>query len=214
VCTGCIFLKPRVFVDSFVKKCNTHLLNIAWIIGYRALSCEELEVGGDLGKSIDSPRVLQKIVISSSSVSEVRNTLARVNYKSMFVTVEPLSMEVARWSTHDTRVDTILITSRNTELFDKKQLGIMKYYSKPLEIPLPHLLGEDRAESALYRRIRLYASSRVPLVISSMATHWHELIHPYSLLKFLRLSYDIPERIGLLAVSDIPWFIISRKEGV
>lgn len=183
-------------------------------MGYRALVCEEIDKS-ILSKSGSgsTPRLVKKTVIKAKNTQELRRVLGEVNYKQQFVTVQPLDVEVARWASHDSRIDTILLTTENIHVFDKKQLGVMKYYSKPLEIPLNVLVrGDVESRGAIYRRIQLYAGRRVPVIISSMADKWHELYPPISIVKILLTQYDVPEKMSLHAITHAPWMVISRKE--
>ncbi len=201
----------KVFVDTYVKKCDLKTLNTAFKLGYRILVCEEIS---EQLVSNENVRIAKKIVISSESTEDLKKQLWRINHKKYFITVEPLSIEVARWSAHDTRIDSIIITPRNIELFDKKQIGIMKHYSKPLEVTLPVLLNEGKAGSLLYRRLRLFASRKIPLIASSMASNWFELIPPYSYIALLETQFDIPRNHAYTSISLTPRVVLSRKEVV
>ncbi|MEM4717245.1 MAG: hypothetical protein QXE81_00610 [Desulfurococcaceae archaeon] len=134
-----------------------------------------------------------------------------MDYNRMFITVHPLSVETARWCAHDSRVDSILMTPENISLFDKKQLGVMKYYSKPLEVTMKDLLDKVELRELIYRRLKLYISRRLPFILSSRAEKWCDLYPPLSLLKIMLTQYDVPDEISMLAISNIPEMIISRK---
>ncbi|MEM1772296.1 MAG: hypothetical protein QXQ71_00515 [Desulfurococcaceae archaeon] len=213
---GWLALLPKIFVDAYVRKCDSRLLETAWIMGYRALVCEEINVpfpNKNYASNSSTTRLIRKVVIRAKDVPELRKKLGEVNYRKRFVTVQPLDIEVARWASHDSRIDSILLTTENIHVFDKKQQNTMKYYSKPLEIPL-HILfrGDVELRGVIYRRMQLYAGRRVPVIISSMAEKWNELYPPISIVKLLLTQYDIPERITLNAITHIPWVIISKKE--
>jgi ribonuclease P/MRP protein subunit RPP1 len=200
-------------VDTYVKTCNEHLLKIARTMGYRVLVCEEID-GALLGKNSSlTPMLIKKVIIEAKNVSELRKTLAGINHKQQFITVHPFDKEAARWASHDGRVDSILLTTENINLFDKKQQNVMKYYSKPLEITLRTLISDNLdLRGVIYRRMRSYVSRKAPLIVSSMANKWYELYPPLSIVKFLLTQYDVPEKIGLQAITHVPWFIVSRKE--
>ena len=187
------------------------MIKVASSLGYMVLVCENAE--GDLKEAREphSPRTLQKIVLASNDVNDLKNTLRRVDYKTCFVSVEPLSTQVARWSAHDTRVDSLLLTSRNIDVFDKAQAGIMKYYSKPLEVGISTLLLEGDIGAKVYRRIRLYAFYKVPLIVSSVASAWYELVHPRSIVSLLTISYDLPREYAIQAITSTPYFIVNKK---
>ena len=157
--------------------------------------------------------VFRKSIITANSVSELRASLREVNSRKFFITVHPMTIQVARWAAHDTRVDSILMTPENLEIFDKKQASIMKYYAKPLEVHLPYLVsGEDRVRGQIYRRLNLFVRRGVALVVGSASEKWGDLVPPFSLIKFLSTQYDIPEKTALLAITNIPRLLLLKKE--
>lgn len=204
-------LSHRFYIDSYIERCDEKTLAIAWRLGYRVVSC--LEASSENRSDRDRlPVVIRKRVISTSSVNELKDLLRSVNSKHEFITIEPLSIEAARWCVHDTRVDSILLSSKNIHLFDKKQLNVAKYYSKPIEIPMKELLSILSMRAILYRRLSLYIGHKAPIIFSSKASHWHELYHPLSLVKILSTLFDIPSRLVLLSITDAPRIILSTKE--
>ena len=173
--------------------------------------CENVESELKEAKELRSPRILRKVVLASNDVSDLKNTLRHVDYRTCFVSVEPLSTQVARWSVHDGRVDSLLLTLRNIDVFDKIQAGTMKYYSKPLEVGISTLLLDGDLGAKVYRRIKLYAFYKVPLIVSSMASVWYELVHPRSIVSLLTTSYDLPREYAIQAITSTPCFIVNKK---
>lgn len=129
------------------------------------------------------------------------------------MTVYPTTIETARWASHDTRIDSILMMPENIKIFDKRQASIMKHYAKPLEIPLPPLLYSDaESRGMIYRRLNLFVRNKIALLVGSMSVDWIDLVSPISIVKFLSTQYDIPEKVALLALTDIPRKILSSKQ--
>lgn len=157
-------------------------------------------------------KLLRKVFVNVPSISELKKALSGIDYRGYFVTVVPQNVETARWVAHDTRIDSILMTIENIRVFDRKQVGVMKYYAKPLEIHIPELLlTNHREQEVVYRRINLFLRSRVAVVVGSVAEKWSNLYPPIAITKILSTMYDIPEKVALLAISDIPRKILVSK---
>lgn len=187
------------------------LLENAWRLGYSGVLCDNYDPN-----TTKPPRmkVVKKLIIDAENSSKLKSQLKGVNPNSVFITVHPYSTEVARWSAHDTRIDSILMTPNNMKLFDRKQLSVMKYYSKPLEIHLPHLIqSENDVRGALYRRLNLFVRGGSSLLLGSAAEHWTDIYPPISIVKFLSTHYDIPEGFSRVSLTDVPRQIIIRKLG-
>ncbi len=202
-------LTARVFTDFYVKACDDKLLKVAYRLGYSNVACEELKTSPPQG----GPSVYSKVVIRVGSVAEAKRALASLSYKKYLITLLPEEVEPARWACHDSRVDTILLTPENIEVFDKKQFSTMKYYAKPLELQLKHLVeANESIRSAIYRRLNLAVRYKVGVVVGSGASSWVELVHPYSIVKLLATTYDFPQDLAILSITDIPRQIMTMKE--
>jgi len=67
-----VYLLPiKVFVDTYVKKCDLKTLNTAFKLGYRILVCEEIS---EQLVSNENVRIVKKIVISSESTEDLKNS--------------------------------------------------------------------------------------------------------------------------------------------
>ncbi|MEM2024790.1 MAG: hypothetical protein QXW94_00670 [Desulfurococcaceae archaeon] len=201
----------RVFTDIYVKNCTDVLLKNAWRLGYSSILCE----GGEFQTAGHTRlRAVKKIIVNAETSSKLKSQLRSIDHGKTFITVHPLSIDVARWSAHDTRVDSILMTPSNMRFFDKKQLSIMKYYAKPLEVHLPYLIHSDSdIRGALYRKLNLFVGGRVALLLGSAAEHWVDMYPPISIIKFLLTQYDIPEDFSRTALTDTPRQVITNKAG-
>jgi len=204
----------RVFADIHTALCSNEILSMYYKLGYTLIACEKFS--GRPGEVAErSVSVVSKVVISASSVGELKEALGRVEYRESVVAVYPESVEVARWAAHDSRVDVILLAPGNIKVFDKKQFNTMKYYSKPLEIRIPHLLySSSEVKGYFYRRLNMLVRSRVGFALGTSASSLYELIHPIVVIKALKTLYDVPEKVTLLALTDIPRQIILRKISV
>jgi len=206
-----VILLAKVFVDFYIERCDDTLLETARKLGYYALACSNRFISGVKEVSV---KTFNKVIVPANYVGELRNALRDINHKNNIVTVHPMSVEVARWASHDGRIDSILMTPENIKVFDKKQASTMKYYSKPLEVRIPDLVhGDSEIRGAIYRRLNLFAKSGVPVIAGTMAREWFELISPVAIIKLLSTQYDIPEKVALRYLTDIPQQVISSKWG-
>lgn len=203
--------KLEIYVDSNVEVCDEKLVILALRLGYRALVCKQVV---DLDTS-NTPELYRKVVLVSESVQDLKRQISSINSSSCFVTLIPRSVEVARWASHDTRIDTIMLTSNNIGVFDKKQFDTMSYYGKPLEISLKDISDTSlEVREKVFRRLNLLLRSKVGLIVGSGASSWNELYHPYTMVKILTSAFDIPPRVALLAITDCPRQIIAKKTPV
>lgn len=199
----------RVYIDSYVEVCTRELLEKAYKLGYQSIVCINLQ------QNMESHKLLtyRKVLIEAGDVSELKSTLRQLNYAEYYVTVIPRSVEVARWASHDTRIDSIMLTRENISVFDKKQFSTMKYYGKPLEVSLKDVFEcKNTACSSILKRVVFSSRSGVPLIVGSGARDWYELIPPYSLVKLLVLYFDLEPQLALLSITDIPRQVLLRKK--
>ncbi|QOR94511.1 ribonuclease P [Thermosphaera chiliense] len=197
-----------MFTDLNVKDCSSELLEKAAALGYSALACWENPDGGG------GVRVVGKKVLSPRSLEELKQALAKIPVGKTVVSVSPRDTATARWSAHDGRVDTIVMTLENIDVFDKKQFSTMKYYGKPLEIWLSDLRRAGSVHLAkYYRRVNLALRMKIPVVTGSGASDWSQLPHPRAAVYFLTLLLDFPEKEALLSLTSHPYSVIAGKVG-
>lgn len=195
-----------MFIDFAVKKCDEKLVKTAGMLGYSVIVGEECN-SGQAGLS-----VLRKKIIASSSLDKLKRTLKESSGDNLVISVSPQDTASARWSAHDGRIDTLIMSLDNIEVFDKKQFSIMKYYGKPLEIWLSDLRrADENALAKFYRRVNLALRRKIPIIVGSGASKWYELSHPKSLISLLSLFLEFPETEAILALTNYPHLIISRK---
>jgi len=200
----------RVFANIHASTCTREVLEVHYKMGYTHVACLEKHL--DTSPLSAKMAVVDKIVVSTSSVDELREILGRIEYRGKIISVHPTSTKVARWSAHDSRVDTILVTPSNLKILDKGQVSVMKYYDKPLEIHITHLLhSSSEVKSYFYRRLNMLIKFKVGFVLGVPASSVYELVHPVVVIKAVKTLYDIPEKFALLALTNIPRQLISRK---
>lgn len=201
----------RVFADIHATLCSDEILSMYYKLGYILIACEKF-IGRLSDVSERGISVVSKVVIGASDIGDLKEALGRVEYRESVVAVHPESVEVARWAAHDSRVDVILLTPSNIKVFDKKQFNTMKYYGKPLEIRIPHLLySSSEVKSHFYRRLNMLVRFKVGFTLGTSVNSLYELLHPLVAIKALKTLYDVPEKVTLLALTDIPRQIIFRK---
>ena len=183
------------------------LVDEARRLGYKVVSVEGL----DSGKASLPPNVFSKVVVVSDSISNLKSALAGLKRPKTVVSVVPLNVEVARWVAHDRRVDSIVMTSRNQVLFDKKQASVMKYYDKPLEVPFTEIRGANESSLAGFvKRLKLMISRKVPIIISSGASGILEYHHPLVVLSFIVKLLDVDYETAKAMLSTNPYKVLTR----
>jgi RNase P/RNase MRP subunit p30 len=200
----------RFFADIHAVTCSREVLQLHYKLGYTHVAC--LERRFERGSDLVGISVVNKVVINAGSVNDLKIDLGRIEYKSTIVTVHPETTEVARWCTHDSRVDTILLTPRNIQVFDKGQFNVMKYYDKPLEVLVPHLLySSSDVKSQFYRKLNMLLRWKVGFVLGTYTKGPFDLVHPVVVVKAMKTLYDLPERATILALTNTPRQLIDRK---
>ncbi|WP_434731781.1 RNase P subunit p30 family protein [Thermogladius sp. KZ2Tp1] len=183
------------------------LVDEARRLGYKVVSVEGL----DSGEASLDPNVFSKVVVVSDSISNLKSALGGLKGPKTVVSVVPLNVEVARWVAHDRRVDSIVMTSRNQVLFDKKQASVMKYYDKPLEVPFTEIRGANESSLAGFvKRLKLMISRKVPIIISSGASGILEYHHPLVVLSFIVKLLDVDYEAAKAMLSTNPYKVLTR----
>ena len=178
-------------------------------LGYKAIAYE----GDELPRQFKNLVVVKKKVLSTSNKKELLSSLKGVKREKVIVSVRPLSTEVARTAAHDTRVDTIVIDKDTYYFIDKPQINLMKQYHKPLELPFNEYLNyEPHIRSMIYRRIKYYLTyAKQPIIISSRALNWNEVLVPKSIIALLSLLFELDPREALLSITNYPREILVRN---
>jgi ribonuclease P/MRP protein subunit RPP1 len=196
----------KIFIDLWVKGINEKIIDYLIKLGYKAVAIEELS---SKVKRFNELIAVNKVVVEAETKKELRRKLQGIKTRAIIVSVKPFGIEAARMAAHDGRVDTIIIDKDTLYYIDRQQINMMKHYVKPLELPLNNYLGiDDKLRAMIYRRINLYLRKKMPLLISSGASYWYELLVPRSAVIMLKILFGISVRNGLLFMSNYPLEIL------
>jgi len=196
----------KIYIDLWIKSLDSKTAEILRKLGYKAIAVEEeRECVADL-------LVITKRVIEANTRKEIKEKLHGIKRKHVLVSVKPLSIEAARMAAHDSRVDTIIIDDTCYKYIDRNQINLMKQHSKPLELPLGRWLAyTPRKRSAIYRRVMYYLfHTKMPLIVTSCAKNWNELLVPRSTIYLLSIAFHIPLSQAVLSLTSYPRELISR----
>jgi ribonuclease P/MRP protein subunit RPP1 len=176
-------------------------------LGYRIIAAEGLNEA----TVIEGVKMLGKIVFELSGIEEARRLLAGSKKSGVLVSAVPLTVETARWIAHDRRVDTIVMTSRNISIFDKKQASVMKYYGKPLEVTFTEISksGEEIV-GQFARKLRLILGKNIPVIVSSGAREIVEYQHPMVVSSFLAKLLGLDLKTAMSLISLNPYKVVSK----
>ena len=169
---------PLIDMDSlcYSDKCiETYIL-----LGYKAACIQGLK-----HKIIrrDKFVAIRKSVIQSEKQKELKNIIKEEKTRSFIISVIPLSIEVSRFAARDGRVDTVILAPESIRYIDKTEITMLKRFSKPLEIPVNTLLSQPPSIKAMIlRRIDLALKYGVPIILSSGAREWNEILSPVSFI--------------------------------
>lgn len=189
----------------WIKKIDDEILNLLHRMKYRAVVVENL----DCNKSITRGNIVivKKIVIETDSRKELKKSLKNIKRERNIVSVKPKSVEASRMAAHDTRVDTIILDENTVYYMDKQQFSLMKQYSKPIEIPLNIFYSsiDSSLKSMIYRRVKYYLYyTKQPLIVSSRASEWYELMNPKIAVLILSQILGIDKRLALSYLTIYP----------
>ena len=89
---------------------------------------------------------------------------------------------------------------------------MMKRHSKPLEVPVNTLFSVgDRVRAMMYRRIHLFYQYNVPVIYSSSATSWNEILHPKAIVSIVKTLAGVNGKSVLLSITDYPRALLLRN---
>lgn len=182
----------------WVKKIDDRMIMFLKKMKYNVVVVEDIDINEPLRK--DSILIVKKVVIEARDRNELRNSLRNIKKTKNIVSVKPKGIEAARMAAHDTRVDTIILDSDTVDFLDKQQFSLMKQFNKPLEIPVCILYSslDSSLKSVIYRRIKYYLFyTKQPLIISSRASSWNELMIPKSTTLLVSTIFGVDQRIAL-----------------
>lgn len=194
-----------MYIDALVASCDMEVIKELESKGYGLALCEgrfDLAQGHGI-------KIIGRKTIRASTMGDITKEIDKA--RGLFISVAPGSIQVARWAVNLASVHSIHLSSENLELFDKKQLRMMKRRGKPLEVTLATLLSSPlRTRAMIYRRLVLAVREGILIIVGSGAERPGEVLSPQIVPKILRKAYDIPERIGELSISIYPRLVLSK----
>lgn len=195
------------YIDLWIKSLDPELCRMLHETGYSIIVLE-----GTYPSVCEGILVFEKKIVEAASRKELLHKLRNVDRKYV-VSVKPRSVESARVAARDSRVDTIILDEDSVRFMDKHQFNLMKQFVKPLEFSLNTWLRTSLKNRALVHRALFTCIHRygLPIVVSSGASKWNEVIHPKSAIEFLSSLLNIPPIISNLYVSVYPRDVLVRK---
>jgi len=150
------------------------------LLGYRAACIHGLK-----HKIIrkDGFIAVRKSIVHGERQKELKNIIKEEKKYSFIISVTPLSIEASRFAARDGRVDTVVLAPESIRYIDKTEITMLKRFSKPLEIPINILMSQPPSIKAMIlRRIDLALKYSVPIILSSGAEKWNEILPPISFI--------------------------------
>lgn len=155
--------------------------------------------------------------LAPRSSEELLKSLRRFRRKVELISVDCLSMSVARQAAKDHRVDLLAFSSSNPRdrFFDEAEARLASNSSAALEIDMGLLLrtvGPERARllSSLRRETTIARKHDVAIVLSSNASYPHQLRGPHDFAALATL-FGLDVASALKTMSAIPSTIVKRN---
>ncbi len=197
------------FIDLFVEDPNDKVLRLLKHFGYRAIVTDKAR---DKIQRVNGIVIVKGLLLSSKDEKSLRARLKGVKEEYSIVLIEPLSTAAARFAAHDSRVDGIALTCRNTLYMDPGQAGMMKQYSKPLILPLKDLIKcPYRIVSRIFRRIILFRSKDINVIPVSRSSETGDVMNPTTTPLFLSYLFGLNKGYWLYSISNAPREILVKN---
>ncbi len=193
------------YIDFWIQSTDIEsIADKAYVLGYNTVCIVDQGFSWRVRKVGNVVFVKKKVVVSDNEKS-LKELLRGIKTSYPIVSVKPTGVSAARLAARDGRVDTVVLSPDTIDYIDKTQALMMKRYGKPLEVPINSFLKSNRRIKAMiYRRIYLFYQYSVPIIYSSSASEWNELIHPRGIVSLIKTLFEIDYRHVLLSISDIP----------
>ena len=201
------------YVDLWVNVSSDldRIASIARLMGYIFIGLEDQGFKWKV-REVNNVKFVKRITIEARSEKEIREKVRGIKVYYPIVAVKPLSTQVARFAARDGRVDLVVLDRDTIEYIDKIQAGMMKQFGKPLEVCINCFLkASSREKGMIFRRIRLFHYYSVPIIYSSGASRWNELIHPKGISALLSTLVDVPKASIVYGLSSIPLEILTKN---
>lgn len=204
------------FTDLWIDADGNELekiIDIASMMGYKVL-CVSRDFTRHRFVKQKNVFLVKKRVIAEAGEKNLKEKLRGVKVGYPVVAVIPLDVQAARLAARDGRVDIIVLNKDSLDNIDKTQALMMKQFMKILEVPLNDFLKySNRVKSMIYRRIHMFYYYGIPIVYSSHAKSWNELIHPRSIVGLINSLLGVDKKLIVYSISS---FIVEflAKNGV
>ncbi len=183
---------------------------VAYELGYTALGVEDKGYSWKI-KRINGITLYKRITITAEKEKELKEKLRGIKLKYPIVAVNPLGIQAARLAARDGRVDLVVLSTDSLDYIDKAQVSLMKQYGKPLELHVNSFLRmSGRARAMVYRRLNLFYRYLVPVVYSSGAKNWPQLIHPEGIVSLFSTLLELPRNSIRYSISSLPLEMVSK----
>jgi len=189
-----------------------------WAFG---IACypHELEKTQEIVKklTLEGYRVFTSIEMELLNPRALR-ILSKLSKKGIFLSIKPLSLEMARRVVKLRTNSMVLPTNRNKLVFDSVCAKELLKREGAVEIQLVDLLksGEKKLLRTL-RMMRLEVQIArkygIPIIVSSGATRKIELLDPIIMASVAETFLKIPREAALNSISDYPYSLLE-KEGL
>ncbi|WFO76046.1 RNase P subunit p30 [Desulfurococcaceae archaeon MEX13E-LK6-19] len=202
------------FVDLWVDidpDLIDRVADIAYTMGYTVLCIEDKGFNWRT-KRWNKVLVVKKRTIEAAGEKNLKEKLRGIKTVYPIVSVKPLDVQAARLAARDGRVDTIVLDKDSIDYIDKTQALMMKQFRKVLEVPINVFLeSNNKIRAMMYRRIHMFYYYDVPVVFSSHARDWNQLIHPRSLVELLHTLTGIERKHLVYSISGLCVELLSKN---
>ncbi|HIE23475.1 MAG TPA: hypothetical protein EYP68_04520 [Candidatus Korarchaeota archaeon] len=189
-----------------------------WALGFACLP-EEVEKIQNFVKNLTSEgkRVFTSVELVLQNPPALR-TISKLSKKKLFLSVAPLTLEMARRAVK-LRVDSLVLPiNRNRLVFDSVCAKEFSKRGGAVEVRLVDLLKSGRrkllrALRMIRLEIRIARKYGIPLLVSSGATKPVEILDPIVMASIAETLLKIPKEAALNSISDYPCSILE-KEGL
>ncbi len=167
-----------------------------------------------LGESIGLTTFI-RININSNSKGDLKKCLRKIRAKVDVVSVEPKTLDVARFSGRDKRIDTVFFNYNDlVNFYDESQAKLMSQNGIALEIPFKHLWHVGKFNYKMFfflKRVIYYTLKfKVPLIVSSASSEIVDIKSPGQLTSLLEVL-GLPEDYAKMAITSYPLAILKRN---
>ncbi len=202
------------FVDLWVDidpSLIDKVVDIAYTMGYTVLCIEDKGFNWRT-KRWNKVLVVKKRTIEVAGEKNLKEKLRGIKTVYPIVSVKPLDVQAARLAARDGRVDTVVLDKDSIDYIDKTQALMMKQFRKVLEVPINVFLeSSNKIRAMMYRRIHMFYYYDVPVVFSSHARDWNQLIHPRSLVELLHTLTNIDRKYLAYSLSGLCVELLSKN---